>query len=563
VSTLSPVSAEVWNARAARHLLNRAGFGIPAGRVGALVALSPEQAVASLLDYDPGAHPERRGFILSPLARGDIKKMHPEADFAALQLLYQERQREEREAISALQAWWLARMYSTPNPLEEKLTLFWHGHFATSAQKVKSSYQNHQLYEIFRRNAVGNFKTLTTCVGQSPAMLEYLDNKKSTVEQPNENWARELMELFTLGQGQYTEDDIKESARAFTGWSCDRLAFRYAEGRHDAGTKTFLGRTGNFQGWDVLDIIFEQPAAATFITGKLWAFFAGVPGEKAVVEELAQTLRDNNYELRPMLRQLFLSEAFYSDSVQGAQVKSPAQFALQLCHDLGVNAPPFPALTRAVRVLGQDLFYPPNVKGWDGNRAWINANSLLIRTNLPATLLNPDGPGAPTDDDTMMGAMLPAPKGGKGGNMMAGMADAAPSTEERKAYFRVAREQAMEKIRALPKDQRAAKVETLRNGTLPERAAMLKELGVDPPPWRAASPAALFDAMTFTTAGDCIAQLSDRFLTVSPGAAQRQGLLEVMGAADESAALTAASLDDTKRLALLRLVTSMAEYQLC
>ncbi len=564
MSTLTPIATEQWAPRLARHLLSRAGFGLPVERAAALAGLSPADAVASLVDYEAGPHPARPDFVLEPVLRGDIKKANPELEFAQLQLLYQEKQREEREAVSALQAWWLQRMYTTANPLEEKMSLFWHGHFATSAQKVKASYHNHQLYEIFRRNATGNLKDLTICVGQSPAMLEYLDNKASSLKQPNENWARELMELFTMGVGNYTEDDIKASARAFTGWTCNRKEFTFTESRHDTGEKTFLGRTGNFNGWDIINIIFEQPVTARFIAGKVWDYFAGVPGDPAVVEGLANTLRDNGYEFRPMLRQLFLSEAFYSDTVVGAQIKSPAQYVLQLCAELDMQ-PPYAALTRAMRGLGQDLFYPPNVKGWEGNRTWINANTLLIRTNLPAIVVNPNGPGQAADSDTMMGAMIPMGKGkGNAAPMMAaGSGVQQPTVEERKAYKRAAQAEAMEKIRALPKAERQPKVDLLKNGTPQQKLALLKELGIAPPPWQGAGPAALFDGMTFTTAAECLAQLSVRFLAVTPGPAQQRGLLEIIGVSDTAAPLTPKDLDEHKRLALLRLVTSMAEYQLC
>ncbi len=559
MGTLTPVSAESWNHRLAGHLLRRAGFGLPVSRVTALAGMTPEAAVTSLVDYEPGPHPARPAFVLEPVTRADIKEQNPGLEFAELQLLYQEKQREERAAVADLQAWWLSRMFTTANPLEEKMTLFWHGHFATSAQKVKASYHNHQLYEIFRRNATGNLKDLTICVGQSPAMLEYLDNKASSLKKPNENWARELMELFTMGVGNYTEDDIKASARAFTGWTCNRKEFTFAESRHDTGEKTFLGRSGNFNGWDIINIIFEQPVTAQFIAGKVWDFFTGVPRNAEVIDALAATLREKNYELRPMLRQLFLSEAFYSDAVIGAQVKSPVQYVLQLCADLDLQ-PPYPALARALRGLGQDLFYPPNVKGWEGNRTWINANSLLIRTNLPAIVVNPDGPGQPPDSDTMMGAMIPM---GKGKSMSLDAGGPQPTLEDRKAYKRTAHAEAMEKIRALPKEERPAKVDRLKNGTNDERLALLKELGVALPPWHKAGPAALFDSMHFTTAGECLAQLSVRFLAVTPGSAQQRGLFEIIGAADASASLTPKDLDEHKRLALLRLVTSTAEYQVC
>lgn len=493
--SLAGLPPNAWSPRHAMHLLNRAGLGLPFPEMERL-AESPEAAVALMVDYEAEPAPPVPDFILEPLTRGDLKKMHPEADTPALQLIYQERQREERHAVNQLQSWWLERMYRARDPLQEKMALFWHGHFATSAQKVKFSYSNHQIYEVFRAHATGNAKALTIAVGQCPAMLEYLDNRKSTKAAPNENWARELMELFTLGKGQYSEDDIKNSARAFTGWTCDHKIFQYKPERHDDGEKTFLGRRGNFDGWNIIDIIFEQPACAEFLAAKLWRFFAGTEPEPQVVQALAQTLRDNDYELRPLLRQLFASAEFYAPEVMGAQIKSPAQFVLRLCYDLGIE-PPFDTLPRATRAIGQDLFYPPNVKGWDGNRAWINANSLLVRANLPAQLLD-EKPARkqkpPASDDMMM------------------TAQPAETHKEKKAWQQ--REHVLE-------------------------------------------------ALQFNTAGQCVDALGARFLAVPLRGAPRQALMDMLGAKDESVPMTAAVLNQQQRIALLRIITSMAEYQLC
>ncbi|MCC6155400.1 MAG: DUF1800 family protein, partial [Candidatus Hydrogenedentes bacterium] len=272
-SLLKPV--EKWDAAKARHLLNRAGFGGPSERLAKLTAMEPDQAVAYFVDYEsnPGvtAVPD---FLVKPKSPEEIKQLYAGLDVDARRKKSNELQAEERAAIQSLKGWWLERMHTSERPLEEKLALFWHGHFATSAQKVKSSWHTHQLNDVFRRHAIGNFKQLTIEVGQSPSMLRYLDNNKSTKKHPNENWARELMELFTLGQGQYSEDDIKESARAFTGWTSTHEKFAYRFDYHDGGSKTFMGKTGNFDGWDVINIIFEQPAASEFIAAKLWTYFA-------------------------------------------------------------------------------------------------------------------------------------------------------------------------------------------------------------------------------------------------------------------------------------------------
>jgi len=413
---LDPIDGSQWNHDAARHLVNRAGFGIPHGLVTRLAKLTPQDAVHELVDFERGAQPVvAPDYLIPPETLRELRAQYELLDEDERRLKAQEFRRRERESVKRLQAWWIERMATTPCPLQEKMTLFWHGHFATSAQKVQSSYLNYALNDTFRSQSTGNFKTLAIAVGQSPAMLRYLDNAQSTKKQPNENWARELMELFTIGQGHYTEDDIKESARAFTGWGMADEGFRFREEVHDFGEKTFMGRTGDFDGWDIFDILFEQPATAEFICRKLCRFFAYEEPEEGLVRGLANTLRTSRYELKPVLRQLFLSKAFYGPKARATQVKSPAQYVVCLASDLGVERPPWPHMARATDQLGQKLFFPPNVKGWDGNRAWINANTLLIRYNLPVALASElskrekAAPAKAMADDTMMPEAVEAP----------------------------------------------------------------------------------------------------------------------------------------------------------
>ena len=414
---LAPLPADRWNARTARHLLNRAGFGIPHARVQALAAMSPEAAVDSLLEY-PESNLASPGFVLPPLTQADRRTVTRGLSEEERRAAYMERQQQERMTMRLLKGWWLEQMVTTPDPLEEKLTLMWHGHFATSAQKVRASHENWELNQTLRRHSAGNLRELTTKVGQSAAMLRYLDNATSTREHPNENWARELLELFTLGTGNYTEQDIKEAARAFTGWATNGIEFAYRRRQHDDGPKEFLGKRGNLDGHDIIDIVFEQPACARHFATRLWTYFGTEVPNEAVIESLAATLRAHDYELRPALRQLFLAESFYDDAVVGAQIKSPAQLAVQLVHDLQLDPVPVHTMADTMARLGQDLFYPPNVKGWDGNSAWVNANAMLLRVNLPATLVSA-GPNerrmagramqrmmAPDDDAMAMQAMM-------------------------------------------------------------------------------------------------------------------------------------------------------------
>ena len=306
MASLQPIGPDSWSLEKARHLLNRAGFGIPQSLATRLTDMGPEAAVDYLVNYEsiPFAFPEP-DFLVPAMTAKERNAQRKGLNEDERRELQRKWQRSEREAVRKLQGWWIQRMRLSPRPLEDKMALFWHGHFATSAQKVKPSEHNYKLLEVFRENATGNFKTLVAEVGQSPCMLRYLDNDRSTKRKPNENWARELMELFTLGQGQYTEEDIKESARAFTGWSSDGREFQFRLQNHDTGEKTFLGKTGNFDGWDIIDILGEQPAMGNFICGKLWKYFAAEEADAAAVAALAETFRANHYELKPVLRQLF------------------------------------------------------------------------------------------------------------------------------------------------------------------------------------------------------------------------------------------------------------------
>lgn len=579
MADLTPLSPEAWSPEKARHLLNRAGFGLTQARAARLASLTHEAAVNELVDYDtiPVDFPEP-DFLIEPLPRRLlVRKLEEEGlDSNQIHLRIQAQQQEERRAITELQGWWLDRMYRSPRPLEEKMTLFWHGHFAVSSQKVRQSQVTYDMNAMLRRNATGNFKALTTAVGQSPAMLEYLDNRKSTKNEPNENWARELMELFTLGKGNYTEQDIKESARAFTGWTCTYKDFTYDPRRHDFGQKTFMGRTGDFEGWQIIDIIFEQPAVASFISRKLWAFFAQEDPAPEIVDALAKVFRENNYEIKPLLKAMFRADAFYAPQVMGSQIKSPAQFLLQLCDDLGVETLPRRALAQGCRQLGQDLFYPPNVKGWDGNRAWINANTLLLRYNAPPLILVASTKeSAPEStmmqsadaDPTMQQEAAPAPDmQAEAGMQMQPAADAKPATADQRmaAWRKEAMAQAKEKLKTLPAAERKAKLQAFREAGPREKMAMLRDLGIEPPTDLFKGDAlGFFDTLTFKTGTECLAAVEKRLLSAPLDAQQRSALLAAIGVSDPAAPLAPSTLDIDARRTLLRLVSSTPQYQLC
>jgi hypothetical protein len=390
-SLLDPVSPQAWTPDFARHLLNRAGFGIPAREAERLAGPGPEAAVARFVDFektkDPFGEPD---FLPEPLDFAEFRRKVQGMAEEERRRFVNERQIEERKAVFALQDWWLDRMLTTLRPLQDKLALFWHGHFATSAQKVRPARFNWQLWRILREGAAGNFRELVRAVGKSSAMLEYLDNQQNRKGRPNENWAREVLELFTMGRGNYTENDIKEAARAFTGWTHVDERFWFNGRAHDDGAKTIFGKTAAYDGDQVVDLIAAQPPTSRFVARKLWEFFAYESPEEEIVDGLAGTLSDAGLELKPLLRRMFLSRAFYSERAVGTQVKSPVQLLLGLLDGLGV--PLGEESGRFVRLvltgLGQELFFPPNVKGWPGNRAWIDTNTLLLRMNLAGILVN-------------------------------------------------------------------------------------------------------------------------------------------------------------------------------
>ena len=282
-------------------------------------------------------------------------------------------------------------MLTTPRPLEEKMTLFWHGHFATEELKNDDYRLMLQQNMTLRQLATSDMSSLLIAMSKDPAMLLYLDNRLNVKGHANENYAREILELFSLGIGNYTENDIKEAARAFTGWRNQGLTFIDDRAQHDEGMKTVFGQTGNWDGEDVVDLILQQEAAGEFIAGKIYRFFVREEISEQMLDELAARLRDDNYALKPFLRALFLSQDFYSEPSLGTQIKSPVQFLVSTYRKLGLEKiPGTPYFPAATNLLGQALGNPPNVKGWDGGRAWLNPSTILLRNNLIGHLLFPE-----------------------------------------------------------------------------------------------------------------------------------------------------------------------------
>ena len=423
---LSPIAASDWSYERAAHLIERAGFGAAPDEVARLAALTPRQAVDELVDYesiandlkpfdesviwDPGMDPfppsraeavriaRERGVGLGEkvLPEGAQRRLQPVVDkfFYGLYANAIETQR--------LGLWWANRMFSTRRPLEEKLTLFWHGHFATGENKVRDYRMMIRQNEMLRARASGAFRDLLVGILKDPAMLVYLDNGENVKKHPNENFGRELLELFTMGVGNYTERDVREAARAFTGWTNDVLAFRFDADQHDFGQKTFLGRTGTFDGEDIIDAILAQPVTAEFVAAKVYRFFVCDEIAGPVKADLGRTYRDSGYQMKPLLKRIFLSKDFYSPSAFATQIKSPVHLVVSTYRKMSLGqVPTIPDFGRMTSGLGQSLFDPPNVAGWAGGRTWITPSTLLNRGNLFRGVLFPDVKGFRPPDRAM------------------------------------------------------------------------------------------------------------------------------------------------------------------
>lgn len=375
-----------WTPGLAGHLLNRAGFGADPATIREFAALSPGEAVERLIQFE--SIPESFAPPEWAQASDADRRPNPRALRRLTEEERRQQQQEERrlqnERLHDLRGWWVRRMRLSPRPLQEKLTLFWHGHFATGAEKVRFTYPLYAQNQMLRERCAGNFEALVVAVSQDPAMLIYLDNHLSRPERPNENYARELMELFTLGEGHYTEADIQNLARALCGWTLHPDHFRFVDlpSRRDAGSKRLFNQVGAFTGADAIRVVLNQRQSAPFICAKLWTFFAYDNPEPELIERLAADFRKNRLELKPLLRTIFRSRAFYSTRAQRSQIKSPVQWLIGAARTMRADLPDTDVAVGMLGALGQDLFAPPNVKGWPGGYTWITTDSLLKRYNL-------------------------------------------------------------------------------------------------------------------------------------------------------------------------------------
>ncbi len=377
-----------WDLQAAGHLLRRAGFSASPGELQRIVDQGFEATLDELLDFES-------------IDDSAMEAQLAEREYSLVRLNQNERLRANAQN---LQRWWLYRMIHSRHQLVEKMTLFWHDHFATSAQGVNFVNGREEPLvlvqnQTLRSHALGNFKEMVHAIARDPAMIYWLDNLTNVVGEPNENWARELMELFTMGEGNgYTEFDIQEAARAFTGWSvvpprrrdsAEVLTFAFYPQRHDFEPKTVLGQTivsqpgseGVLDGEQVVEIIFEQPQVAEFITAKLWDFFVYAEPPEEIVSQLAEGFRDSGYDLKSLMRSIFEHPHFMSTKAYRAKIKSPVEFMVQAFRELEVGDPDnIPRLSQFLG-LGQNLFLPPDVGGWTSDAGWINTGTLLARYN--------------------------------------------------------------------------------------------------------------------------------------------------------------------------------------
>ena len=357
-----------------RHLISRAGFGIHHNDIEKYKNLSPKKIYQELKDTSdyqvlltdyPAVTPEQYTEMSKATDRKPLNQFNKNYNLAIMKS-------------------WHSQMINTPYQLREKMALFWHGHFAT---RIQQSLFNKQIIEIFRKNALGNFRDMVFEVSKSPAMLNFLNNQQNKKARPNENFARELMELFTLGRGQYSEKDIRESARAFTGWSYDNMGtFVNNDKQHDAGQKEFLGKTGNFTGDDIINTILEKPECAEFITRKIYRFFVNEAPDEKIVKSLSQRFHKSDYDIMTLMDEIFLSDWFYASQNVGAKIKSPVELIVGMRRILPMDLQNKDSVYAFEKILGQELLQPPNVAGWPSGTAWIDSSTLLLRMKIPSVM---------------------------------------------------------------------------------------------------------------------------------------------------------------------------------
>ncbi|PWU05535.1 MAG: DUF1800 domain-containing protein [Terriglobia bacterium] len=570
---LTPVAATEWNYDFAAHLLERAGFGGTPEEIDALAKMTPAKAVARLVRFegadisqlppfehsgihDPGIEPfppsrpavtdmakekgEALGIKVKPSGN---RRLQPIVDKFFYWL------RASVLETNRVAYWWANRMLASPGPLQEKMALFWHGHFASNEAKVRDYRKLLGELDIFEKQGTGNFRDLTVAVAQSPGMLTFLDAGVNVKGAANENFAREIMELFTMGVGNYSEKDIREAARAFTGWNYVDLKFVVNKDQHDDGEKTFLGKTGRFDGVDVIDIIMQQPVTADFIAGKIYRYFVRQDISPELQKQLGAVLRQSHYEMAPLLEKIFLSRDFYSPASVGTAIKGPVELAVTTYHKLGLKSVPgVPDFNLVTGALGQQLFSPPTVAGWAGGQSWVTPGLLLERGNFVRDVLFPEISFLPPDRYTGGGEVRRvAERIRQGMDISTATADESKSgdiAESNKAADRDedfntrygsfrGSQMAIERVKAIPRD-----------------TAQINLAGM-----------VIHQDLKNTT--QVVDYLIHRFMRVPPDAATRRKLVDFLdkelGTSDIAAAQT--FMEQPLRL-VLHLIMSQPEYQL-
>ena len=431
IGDLSPINQQDWSAANASHLLNRAGFGGTSTEIRTFANLDPESAVRRFVYFegapalnlppfehsgvfDEGLDP----FLPSRPATTEMAKATGEA--LGVQVKQSGNRpiqpvvnkffywlRASRLETDRVAYWWANRMLTSPRPLQEKMALFWHGHFATNEDKVRDYRKGLKQLELFQKEGLGNFRTLLIAVAQDPAMLAFLDAGVNVKGSPNENFAREIMELFTMGVGNYTEKDIREAARAFTGWNFSGLEFRISFEQHDNSEKTFLGQRGQFDGVDVINLILEQVVTAEFIAGKLYRYFVRQDLDQELQVRLGAKLKSLDYDLAAFLEMLFLSKDFYAPASIGTRIKSPVELVVSTYRKAGLQQiPGVPDFNVTTGSLGQRLMHPPTVAGWSHGKSWITPSLLFERGNFVLDMVFPDIAFVPPDRYPSYGAQI-------------------------------------------------------------------------------------------------------------------------------------------------------------
>lgn len=360
--TWEPSTEEPWDRRRVCFLFRRAAFGCNENQLDESLRLQPAEVIQRLVSPDlSSAEAQRFATESSQLASSIRASGKPEQ----------------------LATWWLHRMLHTNDPLTERLTMFWHGHFATGAEKVLDVDLMYEQNLLLRKYASGDFRKLVHEISKDPAMLIYLDSVTNRKAHANENYARELMELFCLGEGNYSEKDVQELAKCFTGWEIRRKQFRFNSYQHDNSAKTILGKSDIESGESAIDVVLESKDMPRFIVGKIFQFFVCDEPQpsRSLLEPLEKLFVRSNYEIRPVVEMILSSRLMLSGWSVGRKVRSPVDLAIGLLRTLRMTTN-MGMLTDRLRFLGQSLFYPPNVKGWPGGRNWINSSTLIGRTNM-------------------------------------------------------------------------------------------------------------------------------------------------------------------------------------